>query len=264
MRRFLMASALMGVMVILGFSAAQEPPDPKLMAVMKAAMPILANNPATMTLNPGVQKELKMSEDQVTAVREKVTGGFGFGGGFGKGKGGGGDPKEAFAKMMERYEPLKDVPEDKLEAKIREVFKEELEGPMKEVEKILKPEQLARLKQIARQQGGPGAYLKSENVADLKITDDQKTKLKEINDELQKDVGELRRAGGGGKGGGKGGFGGFGGPVSPETQQKIDSLTKEANEKAAEVLTPEQKTKYKELIGAPYTVQFQRRPKKDD
>ena len=46
MRRFLMASALLGVMVVLGFSTAQDF-DPKMFAVMKTAMPILASNPAT-------------------------------------------------------------------------------------------------------------------------------------------------------------------------------------------------------------------------
>jgi hypothetical protein len=46
----------------------------------------------------------------------------------------------------------------------------------------------------------------------------------------------------------------------------MQSLNKEASEKAADVLTSEQKTKWKELIGEPYTVQrnFGGRPKKDD
>ena len=113
---------------------------------------------------------------------------------------------------------------------------------------------MTRLNQIARQQGGPRAYLKAENVKDLSITDEQKTKLKSINTELDKDVGELRRSGG------KGGFN-----IPPETREKIDNLTKEANEKATAVLTDEQKSKWKTLIGEPYTVQrFGGRPKKDD
>jgi hypothetical protein len=235
---------------------------------MGAAQRVIRDNPAMLASNSGVQEELKMDEDQVKAVREKIGfggGGFGFGGGggggFGKGKGKGKldeGAQERMAKMMEKVQSLKDVPEDKLEDKIREVFKEEIEAPTKEVEKILKPEQMKRLGQIARQQGGAAAYLKPENVKDLEITDEQKTKLKEIVTELEKDVGELRR----GAGGGKGGFG----RVTPETQEKIDALNKEAKEKADGVLTDSQKSKFKEVIGEPYTVRFGggRRPKKDD
>ena len=264
MRRILLGTGLFVAMVALSQSNAQQP-DPEMFKVFMAVGKVLRDNPAALVNNAGVQKELKMDEDQVKAAREKVVAaGFGgFGGGFGKGGGNGKDltdeQKEKGAKMLEKVQALKDVPEDQLEAKIRETFKEEIEGPTKEVEKILKPEQLTRLKQIARQQGGPGAYLKLENVGDLKVTDEQKKKLKDINDELQKDVGELRR----GAGGGKGGFG----PVPPEMREKMTALTKEANEKAVDLLTAEQKSKWKELIGEPYTVEFQggrRPPKKDD
>ena len=267
MRRLLLASALFVGMAVLSQSTAQQP-DPEVFKVMRVAGQVFFSHPAALANNPGVQKELKMDEDQAKAAREKVVmPGFGFGGGFGGGKGGKGggkreltdEQKERMTKYFEKIQALKDTPEDQLEGKIRETFKDELEAPTKELEKILKPEQMTRLKQIARQQGGPGAYLKPENVTDLKLTDEQKTKLKAINDELQKDVQELRR----GAGGGKGGFG----PLPPETREKMTALTKEASEKAAEVLTAEQKTKWKELTGEPFTVEqgFGRRPpKKDD
>jgi Spy/CpxP family protein refolding chaperone len=263
MRRILMATALVVGMAALSHQSSAQQFDPEMIKVFRAAMPILMNNPALVVNNTGVQKELKMDEDQIKACREKVVGGgLGFGGfgGFG-GKGGKGkdltdEQKEKGMKMIEKLGALKDVPEDKLEEKLRETFKEELEAPMKEVEKILKPEQLTRLKQISRQQGGPAAYLKAENVADLKITDEQKKKLKEINDELVKDVMELR----GGAGGGKGGFG----PLPPETRTKITALTKEATDKAVDVLTSEQKSKWKELTGEPFTVTFERQQRKRD
>jgi hypothetical protein len=263
MRRILLSAALLAGMIVLSQSNAQF--DPEMAKVFRAAGQVFFSHPAALVSNQGVQKELKMDEDQIKAAREKIVmPGFGFGGGGGKGgKGGKGkdlteEQKERFNKYLEKINALKDTPEDQLEAKIKETFKEELEAPTKEMEKILKPEQMTRLKQIARQQGGPGAYLKPENVTDLKITDEQKKKIKEINDELQKDTQELRR----GAGGGKGGFG----PLPPETREKIAALTKEANEKAGEALTSEQKTKWKELIGEPYTVsfEFRRPPKKDD
>jgi hypothetical protein len=266
MRKILVAAALVGGMAYLGSSTAQEF-DRELFQKMMKAGQVMRDHPVAVVNNPGVQKELKMDEEQVKAVQEKVTTAglsFGFGGGrggFGRGKGkgggGGGDFKERMAKMMEKMQALKDVPDDKFEEKVLETFKEELEAPTKEIEKILKPEQQARLKQIARQQGGPAAYLKPDNVKDLGLAEDQRTKLRTIATELERDVNELRRGGGGGKGG-------FG-PVPPETREKIDNLTKEATEKAANVLTAEQKSKWKELTGEPYTVTVQRtRPKRDD
>lgn len=254
MRRICVTLALLTAMtVIMNQSSAQF--DPETQKIMRAVGKILGENPASLASNQGVQKELKLDEDQVKAISEKVPAGFGFGGGLGKGKAKF-DPdqfKERMAKMMEKYEKLKDTPEDKMDEKIREVFKDEIEGPAKEVEKILKPEQMARLKQISRQQGGVGAYLKAENVKDLSITDEQKGKIKEISTQLDKDLGELR---------GKGGFG----AVPPETREKMDALSKEAKEKADALLTDTQKSKWKELIGEPYTVRFGgfARPKKKD
>lgn len=258
MRKLFIPLALLGLMFLIGQSSAQ--PDPAMMKLYMTVGRITGETPGTLARNPGVQKELKLEEDQIKAVQEKVPAigfGGGLGGGFGKGKGKGKfelseEQKERMAKYREKVESLKDVPEDKLEEKAREAFKEELEAQNKEVEKILKPEQLTRLKQIARQQGGPAAYLKSENIKDLGITDEQKTKLSAISTDLDKDRQELFRSAG---------MGGF----SPEFREKMESLTKEATEKAAAVLTDEQKSKWKTLIGEPYTVrQGGFRPKKDD
>jgi hypothetical protein len=256
MRKIIVSIGLLTLMGVMSQSSAQQF-DREMFRLIQPVMRVLGDNPATLTLNPQVQQELKLDEDQVKAVREKVTapglGGFGLGGGgFGKGKldeAAREKLREQATKMQERIATLRDVPEDELDAKIRETFKEEIEGSMKAVEEVLNSEQMGRLKQISRQQGGLNAYLKPENVKDLGLSDDQKTKLKEISDELQKDVGELRR-GAAGAGGAKGGFG----RVSPEVQEKIDALTKEAREKADGVLTDEQKSKWKELTGEPFTV----------
>jgi len=248
MRRILLAAGLFAGIVCLSQVSAQ--PSPEMMKVFRAVRQVTMSSPGVLAANPSVQKELKLDDDQAKAVKEKVPPvGFGGGGRFGKGKGELTDEqKERMAKMFEKVQKLADVPEDKLEDKIREEFKDELDGANKEVEKILKPEQMARLKQIARQQGGPSAYLSTENAKDLKLTDDQKKKLKEISDELQKDTQAL-----------------FQGGFSPETREKMQMLNKEATEKAAGVLTAEQKSKWKELTGEPFTVQFGGpRPKKDD
>src|SRR6476646_10330057 len=146
MRRILLAAGLLAGIVCLSRATAQ--PDPELFKLMRPAMRVIGSSPGVLAANPQVQKELKMDDDQVKAVKEKVPQ-TGFGGGrFGKGKGELTDEqKERMTKMFEKLGQLKDTPEDKLEEKMREVFKDEIEGPTKEVEKILKPEQMARLKQ---------------------------------------------------------------------------------------------------------------------
>lgn len=247
MRKICVSLALLALIVVLGHSSAQQPDFQAMMKVGRSVQRVVGDNPGFLAINPGVQKELKMDEDQIKSVREKVPAGIGFGGfgGFGKGKDLTDEQKEKAAKMMEKFQTLMEVPEDKLEDKIREVFKDEIEGPNKEVEKILKPEQMARLKQISRQQGGPAAYLKPDNVKDLDLKDEQKTKIKEISTELDKDRAELF------SGGGMGGF-----RLSPETREKLNTLTKEATEKATAVLTDAQKSKWKELTGEPFAVQL--------
>src|SRR4051794_1096381 len=247
MRRMFLAAGLLAAMV--GLSQVSAQPDPEMMRVFRSAMQVVGTSPGVLANDPGVQKELKLDEEQVKAVKDKAPPlRLGFGGRGGKGKDLTPEQQERMTKMFEKIQGLKDVPEDKLDAKVRETFKEELEGPTKEVEKILKPEQMTRLHQIARQQGGPSAYLRAENAKDLSLTDEQKKKLKDITDELQKDTMAL-----------------FQGGFSAETREKMTMLNKEASEKAGEVLTAEQKSKWKELTGEPYTVQpFRGRPKKDD
>jgi hypothetical protein len=253
MRRKLFGSAalLVGLVLVANQSAAQ--PDPELLKLFGPVQRILGSNPATLLAFPGVQKELKLDEEQIKAVGE-IPGGFG---GFGKKGGFDEAAKERMTKMFEKVAQLKDVPEDKLEEKIREVFKEEIEGPTKAAEKILKPDQMKRLQQIGRQRAGVRGILAADTAKELKLTDEQTTKLKGIATELDKDVAELRRAGGGGKGG-------FGG--SPETREKIANLNKEAMDKASDTLTADQKTKWKELTGEPFEVKFEfpQRKKKDD
>jgi hypothetical protein len=262
MRRKLsgLVALLIGLVLVAGQSSAQ--PDPEMFKLMMAANRVISSNPAALLNFPAVQKEIKLDEEQIKAVGEmnKNTGFGGFGG-FGKGKKLEFDDaaKERISKFMEKVNQLKDVPEDKLDDKIREVFKEEIEGPTKAAEKILKPDQAKRLAQIGRQRAGVRGLVSADTAKELKLTDDQAKKIKEIATELDKDVAELSPPGKGGFGGG----GGFGG--SPETREKIANLRKEAMEKATEALTAEQKTMWKDLTGEPFELKFDfPRPKKKD
>ena len=94
------------------------------------------------------------------------------------------------------------------------------------------------------QQQGAFAFADPEVQKTLKITDEQKEKIKAINEDAQKARQEARPAGGG--------------RPSPEAQKKLADLQKETKEKIDAVLTTEQKKAWKEMTGEPFEVQFGR------
>jgi hypothetical protein len=106
---------------------------------------------------------------------------------------------------------------------------------------ILKPEQAKRLYQVGLQHYG-GRALEDATVAkELNLTDDQKSKINEILDKVGTQAGELldmhREAGT---------------RVPNETWTKIGDLVQAASEKILNLLTPDQKTKWKEMTGEPF------------
>ncbi|WP_020474804.1 hypothetical protein [Zavarzinella formosa] len=238
MRKVLMATVLMGGIVALGggLSAQQPEPkkggfgfDPKMMQIFAA----LRSSPASLLTNKSVREEIKLDEEQIKTLTEKTKERMGT------------DFKDRMAKTMEKAKALEGVADDKLDEKIQEVFKEEIETPMKDAEKVLKPDQLKRLKQIHIQNRGIALFNDHEYAAVLKITSEQKAKAKEIQTELTKD---LRELGGGRPNGGR--------PMQPskETMEKIANVQKEAKEKALDLLTADQKKTYKDMSGEPFEV----------
>ncbi len=111
------------------------------------------------------------------------------------------------------------------------------------VNETLTAEQKGRLKQIERQFAGVRAFGNEEMVADLKLEDAQKTKIKGIVEEYGKDVKEL--------GGGFGPFskGGFDKEKAAEAQKKREKLEKGAMADIDEVLTDAQRKTWKDLTG---------------
>ncbi len=193
-----------------------------------------------LVTNKAVQAELKMSEEQVDKLkgwgREFMTKSFEimkdkgveFGKGGGGGKGGGFSPE--------------------MQEKMAEAMSEINKVAMKELGEVLKEEQVTRLKQIQVQQQGINAFVNTDIAETLKLTDSQKTSIKGIMGDFQKESREIRTEGGKGGGGkGGGGKGGFGG--NPETQKKIAKVEKEAVSKAVDLLDDSQKTAWKGLNG---------------
>lgn len=160
-----------------------------------------------------VQDELKLTEDQVkkvTALEEK---------------------------QRESLKGLKDLSQEERKTKFEANAKEN----KKAVDEILKPEQTKRLKQISLQQNGARAYADPEVAEALKLTDDQKEKIKSIQEDSRKEMRDL-----------------FGGGDREEARKKMETLRKATDEKVQGVLTADQKGKLKELMGEPFKGEIKR------
>ncbi len=154
-----------------------------------------------------VQEELKLTDDQVKKI------------------------KELSDKQRESFRGLRDLSQEERRKKMTENTK----ANEKAVAEILKPAQVKRVKQISLQQRGAGALRDAEVAKSLNLTDEQKDKLKTIQEETRAVRGTGQR-----------------GDRSEEAQKKRAEARKATNEKLMGVLTAEQKTKLKELMGEPF------------
>ena len=172
-------------------------------------------NDAMLLQNDDVRQELGLVDDQVeklTGIREKM--------------------QEEFRSM---FTGLRDLSEDERRAKFEELqtkMRDRQTEMQREIDDVLLPHQSKRLKQIGRQmrsrQGGGG--VNSDSVADeLKLTDEQKEKLKEKAVEVEKKL-----------------------------REKMAKLRKEAEDELLSVLTPEQRAEWKDMVGDPFEMQFRR------
>jgi hypothetical protein len=160
-----------------------------------------------------VQNELKLSEDQVKKVKELTD------------------------KQRESFRGLRDLSQEERQKKMQERTK----ANEKAVAEILKADQIKRVKQISWQLQGPRAFSDPAVADALKLTDQQKEKVKTIQQETRTARGD--RQGGGNR---------------EEARKKAEAARKSANEKLMNVLTTEQKTKWKELTGEPFKGEISR------
>jgi hypothetical protein len=107
----------------------------------------------------------------------------------------------------------------------------------KAVQEILKPDQAKRFRQILLQEQGIQTFFRPEVVSALGITKEQKEKIQAIQEESRKQVKGLRQPGG----------------DREKIQKKMAELTKAGAEKVVKILTDDQKAKWKEMTGAPFT-----------
>jgi hypothetical protein len=157
-----------------------------------------------------VQEELKLSGEQVKMVTELQE------------------------KQRESFQGLRDLSQEERQTKMQEITKVQNEA----IAKILKPDQLKRAKQIALQQQGPRAVNNEEVAKALKVTDEQKEKMREIQRESFEKLREL----------------GF----DEDKAKEREALQKETNGKMMAVLSSEQQAKLKEMQGEPFKGKIER------
>jgi hypothetical protein len=191
-----------------------------LLAAPALAQGFRPQNPVKFLLdNKDFQKDLNLTEDQVKKATDAAD--------------------EVFKKHADDFKDL-DFRSEEGRAKMQEVNRAISKETAKAFEGILKPEQMKRLKQIELQgqlRFGVGAYNDAELQASLKLTDEQKAKIKTISDDLRKEREELFKDAG----------------MDPQKQremrQKMQGLNKEASDKVNKVLTADQKKTLDDLKG---------------
>jgi Spy/CpxP family protein refolding chaperone len=166
-----------------------------------------ANSPVSLLGQKSVQEELKLSEEQ----KDKA--------------------KSVVEKRRSAMQEMRNLSREDRQKKVVEQNK----ADDKAIAEILKPEQLTRLKQISLQQRGAQAFADAEVADALKLTSEQKDKIKALQDEARTQMRGLRQAGN-----------------REEARKKIEEIRKASAEKLNAVLTPEQQTKWKELTGEPF------------
>src|SRR5579871_265347 len=130
-------------------------------------------NPAMLLGRHDVQKELNLTDDQKTkleALRQKQ--------------------REDMQAFFQANAPADGGRPDfsKLQPEMEKMQKEQ----QKEVDAILTPDQTKRLKEISIQLGGNGVITRPEIQNDLNMTDDQKAKVKDLQDKQRAAMQEIR------------------------------------------------------------------------
>jgi hypothetical protein len=165
-----------------------------------------------------VQKELKLSEDDVTKAKETIKG--------------------VTDKYADEMAKLADLPREEQMPKRMEIGAKQTEDIYLALAKDWKPEQLKRLKQLGVQQMGLNAFNSPAVAKALKLTDEQKEKVTALVGEQREEMGNM--------------FGGGAGGDPAENQKKMANMRKEFTNKAVAILTDDQKKEWKDQTGDPF------------
>jgi hypothetical protein len=183
-----------------------------------------AGGPMLLT-NKSVQQELKVDAAQAEKINSFAQG--------------------LIEKQAGQREKLQDLSQDERRAKMQELGQALSADMRKGLPDVLKAEQIKRFEQIQLQQMGVlGAPAMPRVQEALNLTDEQKSKLRTIQQEQREAMTELFQGGGGGG-------------DRAAAMQKMTDLRKKGNDKAMALLTDSQKSAWSELTGAPFEVRME-------
>jgi len=180
---------------------------------------------AMLLSNKSVQEELKLTDDQVEQA-QKVN-------------------REIREKYQDDFAKLRDLEGTERREKMQSLNQQISEDSQKALAGVLKPEQMRRYHQIQRQVRGVEAFTEPRVQERLKLTDSQKEKIKDIQEDAREEMRDIFTSGGGDR---------------EEATKKITALRKESLGKVNALLTDDQKETWKEMTGAPFEVKFEQRP----
>lgn len=158
--------------------------------------------------------------------------------------------EKLMAEAREQFAALQEIEDRAQRTAKRNELSDQLDGKLREQLRTMElpREQMMRLYQIRLQVRAVVDSLASERLASrLKITDEQKKKLGEINKELQAKQTELYST-----------MSNASQDQRGSTYEKLRQLRTEADKKAIAVLTAEQKTSFEEMKGKIIELQSQR------
>jgi len=173
--------------------------------------------------NPGVQQELKLDATQIEKAKEVAD--------------------KAREKFTASRESLQSLQGEERFKKVAELNKEANEEANKSIGAFLSKDQIHRLHQIQHQVQGAQAFTDEHVQNKLKLTDAQKSEIAAINTEARAKMQAIFQDSQGDR---------------EAAMAKSNKLRKETLAKIETKLTDEQKTAYKELLGAPF--KFEPRP----
>jgi Spy/CpxP family protein refolding chaperone len=145
------------------------------------------------------------------------------------------DQKEQIKKIVDEMRSgagsLRDLSQEERRAKMQERTKQLFE----KVSGVLNDKQKDRLKQIRVQVAGVAGLIEGDTADALKLTDDQKAKIKEAVEARRKDMREIFQAATGGN--------------REEARDKVAKLLKDSDGKVLDILTSEQKEQFQKMQG---------------
>jgi Spy/CpxP family protein refolding chaperone len=177
---------------------------------------------AMLLSNKSVQGEIKATSEQVeklNALGEKL-----------------------MTKQREEGAKLRDLDPAERMPKQQELTRTIMADVKTGITDILKAEQVKRFEQLQLQQAGVMAFGMPRVQEGLKLTEEQKTKIRDLNQEFQPKMREAMADFQNDREG---------------AMKKMAVVRKEQNEKAMAVLTAEQRTSFKDMTGEPFEIKME-------